>query len=353
MGTKINYMCVLVTGGAGFIGSHFAKRAIQGGRRVIVLDKLTYAGNLENLKEIKNHPLLKFYRGDICNKKLVEKLLRKEGVEIIVNFAAETHVDRSILDAEAFIDTDVKGTFVLLQAARKIPIKLFIQVSTDEVYGSIPEGSFKETDALNPSSPYSASKAAGDRLAYSYWVTYRLPVIILRPCNIYGPNQYPEKFIPLFITNAIEDKKLPLYGDGKQVRDWLYVTDLCEAIELIIQKGTPGEVYNISPPKADDEKNNLEIAHGILEILGKDRGLIQHVKDREGHDRRYSMSSSKLLQLGWKPRVGLEQGLKETVNWYLNNRPWWERIKKGKYSRYYEEQYAHRVQETPGQPRSL
>lgn len=335
-------MTILITGGAGFIGSHFAKRTIQNDNRVVVLDKLTYAGNLENLKEIKNHPLLKFYKGDICNKKLVEKILKKEGVETIVNFAAETHVDRSIIDAEAFIDTDVKGTFVLLQAARSAsggPIKLFIQVSTDEVYGSIQEGSFQETDALNPSSPYSASKAAGDRLAYAYWVTYKLPVIILRPCNIYGPNQYPEKFIPLSITNAIEDKKLPLYGDGKQVRDWLYVTDLCEAIELIMQKGTPGEVYNIA---SNNERNNLEVARLILEILGKDENLVQHIKDREGHDRRYSMSSSRILQLGWKPRVSLEQGLKETIDWYLNHRAWWERIKKGSYSKYYKKQYAHR-----------
>jgi dTDP-glucose 4,6-dehydratase len=338
-------MTILVTGGAGFIGSHFTRRAVLNGQRVVVLDKLTYAGNLENLREIKNHPSLKFYKGDICNKKLVEKLLKKEGPEIIINFAAETHVDRSILDAEAFIDTDVKGTFVLLQAARQFPIQLFVQVSTDEVYGSIQEGSFKETDALNPSSPYSASKAAGDRLAHAYWVTYRLPVLLLRPCNVYGPNQYPEKFIPLFITNAIEDKRLPLYGDGKQVRDWLYVTDLCEAIEFILQKGTPGEAYNVA---ANNEKNNLEIAHRILEILGRDKGLIQHVKDREGHDRRYSMSTSKIHQLGWRPRVSLEQGLKETVAWYLANRPWWEKIKRGKYSRYYERQYGHRAQQGLG-----
>lgn len=333
-------MTILVTGGAGFIGSHFAKRAISTGQRVVVLDKLTYAGNLGNLKEIKKHPLFKFYRGDICNKRLVEKILKKEGIEIIANFAAETHVDRSILDAEAFIDTDVKGTFVLLQAARKFPIRLFVQVSTDEVYGSILNGSFKETDVLNPSSPYSASKAGGDRLAYAYWVTYKLPLVILRPCNVYGPNQHPEKFIPLFITNAIEDKRLPLYGDGRQVRDWLYVTDLCEAIEFIMKKGTPGEVYNIA---SGNEENNLEIANRILEILGKDRGLIQHVMDREGHDRRYSMSFTKLRKLGWKPGVGMEQGLRETVNWYLENRTWWGRIKSlARFSRYYQKQYAHR-----------
>lgn len=333
-------MTILVTGGAGFIGGHFAKRAISTGQRVVVLDKLTYAGNLENLNEIKRHPCFKFYKGDICNKRLVEKILKKEGIEIIANFAAETHVDRSILDAEAFIDTDVKGTFVLLQAARKFPIRLFVQVSTDEVYGSILNGSFKETDVLNPSSPYSASKAGGDRLAYAYWVTYKLPLIILRPCNVYGPNQHPEKFIPLFITNAIEDKRLPLYGDGRQVRDWLYVTDLCEAIEFIMKKGTPGEVYNIA---SGNEENNLEIANRILEILGKDRGLIQHVMDREGHDRRYSMSFTKLRKLGWKPGVGMEQGLRETVNWYLENRTWWGRIKSlARFSRYYQRQYAHR-----------
>lgn len=333
-------MTILVTGGAGFIGSHFAKRAVSTGQRVVVLDKLTYAGRLENLREIKKHPLFKFYRGDVCNKRLVEKILKKEGIEIIVNFAAETHVDRSILDAEAFIDTDVKGTFILLQSASKLPVKLFIQVSTDEVYGSIPNGSFKETAALNPSSPYSASKTGGDRLAYAYWVTYKLPVIILRPCNVYGPNQHPEKFIPLFITNAIEDKRLPLYGDGRQVRDWLYVTDLCKAIEFIMKKGAPGEVYNIA---SGNEKNNLEIANRILEILGKDSGLIQHVKDRRGHDRRYSMSFAKLRKLGWKPGVGMEQGLRETVNWYLKNRTWWEKIKSlARFSRYYQKQYAHR-----------
>jgi dTDP-glucose 4,6-dehydratase len=339
-------MSILITGGAGFIGSHFAKRAIKNGHTVVVLDKLTYAGNLENLKEVKRHPSLRFYKGDVCNKKLVERILKKERPETIINFAAETHVDRSIMDAEAFIETDVKGTFVLLQASRKFPIKLFIQVSTDEVYGSISEGSFRETDALNPSSPYSASKAAGDRLAYAYWVTYRLPVIILRPCNIYGPNQYPEKFIPLFITNAIEGKPLPLYGDGRQVRDWLYVTDLCEAIELIMEKGTPGEVYNIA---AGNEENNLKIANRILEILGKDKSLIQHVKDREGHDRRYSMSFAKIQQLGWKPSVSMDSttgGLKETIDWYLNNRPWWEGIKRGRYTKYYKKQYAGRAKET-------
>lgn len=337
-------MTILITGGAGFIGSHFAKRAISTGQRVVVLDKLTYAGNLENLKEIKKHPLFKFYRGDVCNKRLVEKMLKKEGIETIVNFAAETHVDRSILDAEAFIDTDVKGTFILLQSARKFPIRLFVQVSTDEVYGSILKGNFKENDALNPSSPYSASKAAGDRLAYAYWVTYKLPVIILRPCNVYGPNQHPEKFVPLFITNAIEDKRLPLYGDGRQVRDWLYVTDLCEAIEFIVKKGIHGEVYNIA---AGNEENNLEIANRILKILGKEKGLIQHVKDREGHDCRYSMSFTKIQKLGWQPRVDMNRGLKETVAWYLENHTWWERTKSlARFSEYYQKQYAHREKGT-------
>ena len=254
-------MTILVTGGAGFIGSHFTRRMVNQGRRVVVLDKLTYAGNLENLKDVTEDPkkskLFKFYKGDICEQGLVERILSEESIDTIVNFAAESHVDRSISCASTFIDTDMKGVFVLLEASRRFPVKKFIQISTDEVYGTAHHGAFKETDALNPSNPYSASKAGGDRLAYAYWVTYKLPVIITRASNNYGSYQYPEKFIPLFITNALEDKKLPLYGDGKQVRDWIHVDDHCEAIDFLMTHGKNGEVYNIG---GGNERCNIDTA---------------------------------------------------------------------------------------------
>ncbi|MBM4048845.1 MAG: dTDP-glucose 4,6-dehydratase, partial [Planctomycetes bacterium] len=317
-------MSILVTGGAGFIGSHFARRMVQKGERVVVLDKLTYAGNPENLKPITQNPELaarfKFYKGDICDRALVDHVMSAEGVKVVVNFAAESHVDRSILSAESFIDTDIKGAYVLLDAARKFRVDRFVQISTDEVYGSIERGSFRETDPLNPRNPYSASKAGADRLAYSFWATYGLPVIITRSSNNYGPNQYPEKFIPLFATNAIDGKKLPLYGDGRQVRDWLHVDDNCEAIEFLMAKGTLGEVYNVG---GGNERENVEVARLILDELKKPASLIEHVRDREGHDRRYSLDCAKLEALGWRPKTPFEAGVRSTVRWYAENESWW------------------------------
>ena len=336
-------MTILITGGAGFIGSHFVRRMINQGNRAVVFDKLTYAGNLENLKDIREDPKtskqFKFYKGDICNQELVEHILSEEGIDTVVNFAAESHVDRSISSASTFIDTDMKGVFVLLEASRRFKIKKFIQISTDEVYGTAHQGAFKETDALNPSNPYSASKAGGDRLAYAYWVTYRLPIIITRASNNYGPNQHPEKFIPLFITNALEDKKLPLYGDGKQARDWIHVEDHCTAIDFLMMRGKDGEVYNIG---GGNERYNIDTACLILDELKKPRSLIEHVKDREGHDRRYALDCTKLMSLGWKPQIKFENGLKDTIQWYTNNQAWWKRIKNGEFMEYYNKQYSHR-----------
>ena len=321
-------MAVLITGGAGFIGSHFTRRMVNQGRRVVVLDKLTYAGNTENLKDIaedaKNFKLFKFYKGDICDQTLVDRIIQEEGVDTIVNFAAESHVDRSISSASAFIDTDMKGVFVLLEASKRFAIRKFIQISTDEVYGAAHQGAFKETDALNPSNPYSASKAGGDRLAYAYWVTYKLPVIITRASNNYGSYQHPEKFIPLFITNALEGKRLPMYGDGKQVRDWIHVDDHCEAIDFLMIHGKDGEVYNIG---GGNERYNIDTAVFILDELKKPKSLIEHVKDREGHDRRYALDCAKLLSLGWKPKIRFENGLKNTIEWYRNNQSWWKKLK--------------------------
>ncbi len=336
-------MAILITGGAGFIGSHFVRRLINQGRRVVALDKLTYAGNLENLKDVTEDPkkskLFRFYKGDICEQGLVERILSEEGIDTIVNFAAESHVDRSISSASTFIDTDMKGVFVLLEASKKFTIKKFIQISTDEVYGTAHYGAFTETDALNPSNPYSASKAGGDRLAYAYWVTYKLPVVITRASNNYGSHQYPEKFIPLFITNALEDKKLPLYGDGKQVRDWIHVDDHCDAIDFLMAHGKDGEVYNVG---GGNERYNIDTAHFILNELKKPLSLLEHVKDREGHDRRYALDCAKLASLGWKPKIGFENGLKNTIQWYLNNQSWWKHIKNGEFRDYYQRQYEHR-----------
>jgi dTDP-glucose 4,6-dehydratase len=333
-------MSILVTGGAGFIGSHFVKMMVNQHKRTIVLDKMTYAGNMENLREVSESKYFKFYKGDICNKELVEQVVKEDAVDTVVNFAADSHVDRSIMDAGAFIDTDMKGVFVLLEVARYQGIKKFIQISTDEVYGTITEGSFNETDAINPRNPYAASKAGGDRLAYSYWVTHGMPVIITRACNNYGPNQYPEKLVPLFITNAIEDKKLPLYGDGAQVRDWLHVKDHCEAIDFLIKQGKDGEVYNIG---ADNEHTNIETTHLILDELRKPQSLIEHVLDREGHDRRYSLDSTKIRRLGWQPRIKYEEGIRNTVRWYVENEDWWRKIKTGEFLEYYKRQYEHRM----------
>jgi len=326
----------LVTGGAGFIGSNFIHYMLKKHDDVTIinLDKLTYAGNLENLKDIESDPRYSFIKGDICDKKLVEQMLPE--VDIIVNFAAESHVDRSIGAPDDFIKTDIFGTFVLLEAARKNSIQKFIQISTDEVYGSIENGSFKETDPLMPSSPYSASKAGADRLCYSYFVTYKLPIVITRCSNNFGPYQYPEKLIPLFVTNAIENKALPIYGDGLNVRDWIYVEDHCYAIDFLIENGLEGEVYNIG---AGSEKTNLEITELILHHLKKPASLKTFVTDRLGHDRRYSVDCTQIRKLGWKPHHSFEDALGKTIQWYIENEHWWRKIKSGEYLEYYKKQY--------------
>jgi dTDP-glucose 4,6-dehydratase len=319
-------MKLLVTGGAGFIGSNFVRYMLDKYKdyKIVNLDKLTYAGNLENIRDLEANRRHSFVKGDICDLRLVEKLVKREEVDVIVNFAAETHVDRSIVDPEAFIRTDVFGTYTLLEVARKFSVKKYVQISTDEVYGSIEKGSFSETSNLAPSSPYSASKAAADLLALAYKTTYGLPVLITRGSNTYGPYQHTEKLIPLFITNLMENKKVPLYGDGKNVRDWLYVIDHCSGIDTVLHRRNIGEIYNIG---ASDERTNLEITHMILGELGMTEDMIEFVKDRLGHDRRYSLNCKKLKALGWKPGYSLEKGLKETVKWYTQNMKWWEKIK--------------------------
>lgn len=331
----------LVTGGAGFIGSnyiHYLLKKHDQAVDIINLDKLTYAGNLDNLKDIQNLPNHKFYQGDICDQNLVEKLM--PGVDVVVNFAAESHVDRSIGAPDDFIKTDIYGAFVLLEAAKKYKVSKFIQISTDEVYGSIIDGSFKETDALMPSSPYSASKAGADRLAYSYFVTYQLPVIITRCSNNYGPNQFPEKLIPLFVTNALEDIPVPIYGDGKNVRDWIFVEDHCDAIDFVEKHGENGQVYNIG---AGEEKENLYITELILKSLNKPKSLMTFIQDRLGHDRRYSVDTSKIRQLGWKPRHRFEEAIRLTIDWYVNNQWWWRRLKSGEYLEFYKANYRREL----------
>lgn len=332
-------MQLLITGGAGFIGSNFIRLIINKypEYKIINLDKLTYCGNLENLRDVEKNPNYKFVQGDICDKELVESLAKD--CDIIVNFAAETHVDRSIGDPGAFIKTDIFGTHTLLEAARKFNIKKFIQISTDEVYGSIDQGSFRETDILKPSSPYSASKAGAEMLVNSYFVTFKLPVVITRSSNNFGPYQYPEKLIPLFVTNLIENKKVPVYGTGLNVRDWIYVIDNCEAIDFILHNGKIGEIYNIG---GGNEKTNLEITKMILNEVGKDESFIEYVKDRAGHDKRYALECSKINKLGWKPRFSFENAMKETVKWYEENEWMWKKIKSGEFRKYYEQHYNER-----------
>lgn len=316
---------LLVTGGAGFIGSNFIHFLL--GRypniRIINLDKLTYAGNLDNMRDVESDQRYEFVCGDIRDRDLVQKIYKR--VQGVFHFAAETHVDRSIMDAGEFVSTDVFGTFILLEALRRSPhIEFFIHVSTDEIYGSRDEGLFKETDPLNPSSPYAASKAGADRLAYAYFVTYGVPIIIVRPSNNYGPYQYPEKFIPLFITNALEEKPLPLYGKGANVRDWLYVEDNCQAIEIVAKKGLIGEAYNIG---ANDERRNIDVARRIVKFLKKKTDLIQFVPDRLGHDRRYALNCRKIRTLGWEPEIEFDEGLTQTITWYIKNEALWRKIK--------------------------
>lgn len=333
-------MRIVVTGGAGFIGSNFIRHllAAEPACRIVNLDKLTYAGNLENLTDIERDPRYRFVRGSICDAMLVDELL-KEGFDALVNFAAESHVDRSIQDSRAFAETNVLGTQVILEACRRHRIPRMIQVSTDEVYGSLgPTGRFTEESPACPNSPYAASKAAADLLAAAYFHTYGLPVIITRSSNNYGPYQFPEKFIPLFITNALAGEPLPLYGDGLHVRDWLHVHDHCEALALILKSGVSGEIYNIG---GHCERVNIDVARLIVSALGKSDALITHVRDRLGHDRRYALDTSKVeQQLGWKPRIPFEAGLKDTVRWYEDHVTWWTRIKEGEYREYYEKTYG-------------
>ena len=333
---------VLVTGGAGFIGSNFVRSAIAAHDdwHVTTLDKLTYAGRLENLKELAGHPRHTFVRGDIADAVVAAPLV--EEAEIVVHFAAETHVDRSLQSAGEFIHTDVVGTFVLLEAARRAPaLRRFVQISTDEVYGSVAEGASRETDELRPRNPYSASKAAADRLAYSYWASYGVPVIVTRASNNYGPNQFPEKVIPLFITNLIDGLKVPLYGDGLNVRDWLHVDDHCRALDLVIANGVNGEVYNIG---GGNEVRNVDLTHRLIELLGCDAGMIQPVTDRPGHDRRYALDTAKVRALGWTPEVAFDAGLAGTVHWYQANEWWWRPIKEqdAAFRAYYDAQYGNR-----------
>ncbi len=334
-------MKLLITGGLGFIGSNFVRYILKKypDYEVINLDKMTYAGNPENLKDIESNSQYKFIKGDICDRELVNDLVSKEKPDAIINFAAETHVDRSILEPDAFIKTDIFGTHTLLEAVRNYKIEKYIQISTDEVYGSIEKGLFTEQSDLKPNSPYSASKTGADLLVRAYFKTYDLPVLITRSSNNYGPYQYPEKLIPLFISNLIEGKKVPIYGDGLNIRDWLYVLDNCSGIDTVLHKGKAGEIYNIG---ADNEKTNKEITEIILKGLGKDESSIEYVKDRAGHDRRYALDSTKLKKLGWKPEYNFEKAMKETIEWYKNNPDWWKKIKSGEYLEYYKKQYGNR-----------
>lgn len=322
------FKTLLVTGGAGFIGSNFIRYMVRkdNGYKIINLDKLTYAGNMENLKDIEDIKNYRFIKGDICDRDLVEDIFSGNKIDAVVNFAAESHVDRSITDPGVFIQTDVYGVFVLLEAATKYKSKVFLQISTDEVYGSIEKGSFSEDDTLAPNSPYSASKTGAEMIVRSFFKTYQTPILVTRTSNNFGPYQYPEKIIPLFVTNLIDGKKVPLYGDGMNVRDWIYVSDNCIALDMVLHKGKIGEVYNIG---AGNEKPNVWITKKILEILEKPETMIEPVADRLGHDRRYSVDCSKIeKELGWKPEVDFEEALHRTVRWYVNNEKWWRPLKK-------------------------
>ncbi len=336
-------MRILVTGGAGFIGSHLVRRLLASAQHQVVnLDALCYSGNLANLDTLSQHPGYEFVHGDICDGSLVSSVLRKYRIEGIINCAAETHVDRSILDPGCFARTDVVGTGVLLEKGRQAGVKRFLQVSTDEVYGSVESGLSTEEDRVEPRSPYSASKAGGDFLVLSYWTTYQFPVVVTRGSNTYGLNQYPEKFIPLFVTNAIDDQLLPLYGDGRYRRDWLAVEDHCAGIEQAFFYGEPGNVYNIG---GGNERENIVVAEEILSYLGKPKSLLRFVLDRPGHDRRYAVDSAKLRRLGWRPVVPFEEGLRATIQWYREHESWWRPIKSGEFRKYYEQMYGKRLQQ--------
>jgi dTDP-glucose 4,6-dehydratase len=338
---------LLITGGYGFIGSHFIRllRHEKPTWRIVNLDLLTYAGNIDNLIDLNfttNDPQYRFVQGDIADSSLVRQVFETESLDAIVNFAAETHVDRSLLNSAPFVRTNIEGVRVLLDVAIQYGIKRFLQVSTDEVYGSLAqdEPPFSEDSHLNPNSPYAASKAAADLLVRAYHHSYGLPTLITRCGNNYGPYQFPEKFLPLFITNALDDQPLPLYGDGKQIRDWIHVEDHARAVLHVLEHGALGEVYNVS---ADGERMNQIMAEWVLDLLGKPRELIRPVEDRPGHDRRYSLTASKIRALGWQPSIPLGQGLSSTIDWYRSQRAWWERIKSGEYRKYYSEMYGRRL----------
>jgi dTDP-glucose 4,6-dehydratase len=334
---------ILVTGGCGFIGSNFVRYILEShpAYSIVNLDKLTYAGNPENLADVAKNPRYRFVLGDICDRVLVDSVVKANSIDAIINFAAETHVDRSITGSAPFIQTNVAGTGVLLDAAKEAGIKRFVQISTDEVYGSLGEtGAFSEGTPLHPNSPYAASKTSADLLALAYQHTFGVPVVITRCSNNYGPYQFPEKLLPLMIANAMSNKPLPVYGDGKNVRDWLYARDHCVAIETVLRRGVIGEVYNIG---GNNEWANIDIIRLLLKILGKPESLITYVKDRPGHDRRYAIDASKIgRELGWHPAVAFDEGIRKTVEWYLANEPWWRRILSGEYKEYYRKMYEER-----------
>jgi dTDP-glucose 4,6-dehydratase len=336
-------MKILVTGGAGFIGSAFVRMVLaETGDSVTNLDKLTYAGNLENLQSVEGHPRYRFVEGDICDERVVNSLVAEEKPDAVAHFAAESHVDRSILSPAPVIDTNLRGTFVLLEAARRARIGRFVHVSTDEVYGSLAAPvEATEEFPLNPSSPYSASKAGSDLLARSYFVTYKLPVVITRASNNYGPYQFPEKLIPLMIANALDGRPLPVYGDGMQVRDWLYVDDHCRGVLAVLRQGREGQVYNIGGNRS---LPNLDVVRRVLAATGRPESLIEYVTDRPGHDRRYALSSEKLMrETAWRPLTDFETGLGRTIDWYRANGAWVERVRSGEYLRYYERNYGGRA----------
>jgi dTDP-glucose 4,6-dehydratase len=338
-------MKLLITGGAGFIGSNFVRFMVNKypQYQIVNLDLLTYAGNLENLKDIEDKPNYKFVKGDIADRSFVNNLFEQEKFDYVINFAAESHVDRSITNPEIFVQTNIQGTLALLDAAKEIGVKKYLQVSTDEVYGTLGEtGYFSETTPLAANSPYSASKAGADLLVRAYHETFGLPVNITRCSNNYGPYHFPEKLIPLMIINALHDKELPVYGDGLNIRDWLHVEDHCQAIDLVLHNGRVGEVYNVG---GNNERTNIHIVKTILEQLGKPESLIKYVKDRPGHDRRYAIDATKLrTELGWQPKYTFETGIKQTIDWYLNNQEWWQKIISGEYQDYFKSQYGDRLE---------
>ena len=339
---------LLVTGGAGFIGANFAHYMLDHypNYNIVVYDKLTYAGNLDNLLPVKDNPRFAFVQGDICDSERVNETVEQHDIDTIVNFAAETHVDRSIMNPDAFLDTNIRGTYTLLEAARRYDLERYHQISTDEVYGDVEEGySSVESDKVAPRSPYAASKTAADLMVEAYRITYGLPTTITRGGNNIGPYQYPEKVIPLFVTNALEGKPLPVYGDGQQKREYQYVMDHVEGIDMVLQRGKIGEIYNVGVSE-EHELTNLEMVEILLDEVGASRNLIKHVEDRAGHDRRYSMNVMKLTRLGWEPSYGHEEAIRKTVRWYVDNEWWWRKIKGGDdYKDYYQRQYGRRLEQ--------